>query len=63
MYSTLIQFLSIVFKRRVASNLVIRLMEEPSSSVVRKEVSDAPIDKDLDNVTNQKLDERVGKIT
>ena len=37
-------------------------MEEPSSSVVRKEVPDAPINKDHDNVSNLKSDERVGKI-
>ena len=62
LYSILIQFLSILFKRRVASNLVIRLMEEPSLSVVRKEVSDATANKDLNNATNSKLDEGVGKI-
>ena len=62
-YSALIQFLSILFKRRVASNLVIRLMEEPSSSAARNEMAQATSTRNIDSTTyNHNLDDRVGKL-
>ena len=62
-YSALIQFLSILFKRRVASNLVIRLMEEPSSSAARNEIAQETSTRNIDSTTyNQNPDDRVGKL-
>ena len=62
-YSALIQFFSILFKRRVASNLVIRLMEEPSSSAARNEMAPAMSTRNIDSTTyNNNPDDRVGKL-
>ena len=62
-YSALIQFLSILFKRRVASNLVIRLMEEPSSSAARNEMAPATSTRNIDSTSyNNNPDDRVGKL-
>ena len=62
-YSALIQFLSILFKRRVASNLVIRLMEEPSSSAARNEIAQETSTRNIDSTTyNHNPDDRIGKL-
>ena len=66
-YSALIQFLSIYFKRRTSSNLVIRLMEDPSPPVIRKEMADAEnaatVNKNREGASYVDRDERIGRVT
>ena len=66
-YSALIQFLSIYFKHRTSSNLVIRLMEDPSPPVIRKEIVDAEnvatANKNREGASYSDRDERIGRVT